>query len=218
MHITFRGSVLPGGPGWVDNHDYKISAKQPWGASVGPVLQLLLKDRFKLQFHRETRDLPVYALEVARSGLKLRASKEQSCSEFELSRYPGQWPASRCGGIDTGPNIRLNHTLEAVGISMTGARGNEADLTNLLTGELGRPVVDKTGLKGLFDLHLEWNREATAGALGSGGLPSSSESAHSEDDNPSIFAALQEQLGLQLEPDKAPFEVLVVDHAEKPFE
>jgi len=208
---------IAGGPGWVDNHHYEISAKQPWGETVGPVLQALLLDRFKLQIHRETRELPVYALEVARSGLKLRPSKE-SCSEFELSRYPGQWPASRCGAIDTGPNIRLNHTLEAIGMSMTGTRGNAAGLTNLLTGELDRPVVDKTGLKGLFDLHLEWNREATARVLGSGGLRSSSESTRSEDDSPSIFDAVQEQLGLQLEPNKASFEVLVMDQAEKPFE
>ncbi len=109
----------------------------------------------------------------------------------------------------SGPNIHLNHTLDAVGMSVAGPSGSFSTLTDFLSRQLGRPVIDKTGLRGLFDFRLEWSVNATALSLG---LPAGSVEA----DNPSLFTALEEQLGLQLESAKGPVQVLVVDRAEKP--
>ncbi len=216
-----RGFQLAGGPGWTDSHQYAIDAKasgnptlDQWMEAIKPMLQGLLKDRFKLTFHYETRELPVYVLTVAKSGPKLERSREESCAAFPWSSYPpslGHRPANDCGAVATGPNVRLNYTLDAVGMSIGGAASNPAMLTTFLSGQLGRPVIDKTGLKGLFDVHLEWNQAATAVRLT--GKPVSL----ADPANPSIFTAARKQLGLKLELSNGPVEALVIDHAEKPI-
>ena len=88
-----------------------------------------------------------------------------------------------------------------------------------LTQTVGRPVIDKTGLTGLFDLHLEWNSQATVEVLAREGPRDPNKLSPSADHrSPSIFAAVQEQLGLRLESDRGPVEILVIDHVEKPSE
>ena len=188
---------------------------------MGPMLQALLEDRFKLKLDRETQELPVYVLTVAQDGLKMQRAKE-SCTAFEWDRYPpppGQTASDHCSVIGTGPNIRLNHTLDGAGVSITDGSRAAPGLITFLSHELDRPVIDKTGLKGSFDFHIEWNRPATARLLGPGGPEDHGKSASTDDpDSPSIFTAVQEQLGLKLESGKGPIEILVVDHAEKPHE
>jgi bla regulator protein blaR1 len=182
-----------GGPSWINSTRFDITAK---AEEISPLEQMMplrkvllgtvLKDRFHLQFHREMKEFPVYVLTVAESGSKLRRSRDRNIS------------------AKLGSNMFLNHTLDATGISVAQMPGDKVGLTSILSDMLVRlgideAVIDKTGLTGLFDFHLEWNS-----------------SPSSDPDRPSLFTAVQEQLGLKLTPGKAPVDVLVVDHAEDP--
>jgi len=169
--------------------------------AISAMLQRLLGEQLHLTLHRETRELPVYSLTVAKGGLKVYRSRQQDCSSFAWSRNPVppemRWGPDYCGAAETGPNIRLNHTLDAAAMNISGADS----FITVLSRQFDRPVIDHTGLTGRFDIRLEWNLEATAKTL-----PPDHES-------PSIFSAVEQQLGLRLQPDKAPVEVLVIDSA-----
>jgi uncharacterized protein (TIGR03435 family) len=221
-----RDFQISGGPAWIDSEHYDIDAKvdgnpsaKEWFQTMGPMLQSLLEDRFKLKLRRETKELPVYVLTVAKSGPKFIPSKERSCTTFHWVRNsppPGQSTSIHCGVIEL-TNIQLNRTLDAVGMRIRGASDIEPGLMTFLSRELDRIVIDKTGLTGLFDFRLEWNRAATAALVSSGALNDPNKATPSPDpDSPSIFTALEEQLGLKLESSKGPVEVLIIDHAEKP--
>jgi uncharacterized protein (TIGR03435 family) len=221
-----RAFQIKGGPAWIDSGLYDLGAKpepapvavnqestEKAMAEMAQMLQAFLVEKFKLKLHRETNELPVYALTLAKGGPRLRRTAEH-CTTFEWHRNdppPNQMPFGNCGALITGPNVRLNHTLDAVGMSIAPAPGTEtapansrSDLTSFLSqwGGLDYGVIDKTGLQGLFDIHLEWSR----------GTPTDPPSW----DNPSIFSAVEEQLGLKLELTQGPVEVLVIDHVEKP--
>jgi uncharacterized protein (TIGR03435 family) len=175
-------------------------------------LQSLLADRFALKVHRETKELPIYELTAAKSGLKLPPFKEGSCVEVAEGaplalRPPGSNPVIPCGR----PLIGFSGTLNAAKITM-------ADLTQGLATIMGRPVVDRTGFTGPFDVHLSFLPEAAAGLVPPPGMAAPSILPTFDPDRPSIFAALQEQLGLRLASTKGPVEVLVIDHVERPSE
>ena len=187
-------------------------------AQMHVMLQMLLADHFKLKLHRATKELPIYALTVAEGGIRMRRSQEATCPTFRWKRNDPAVDASApddCVAILTGPNRQLNHTLDAVGMSISPAPGHRADPTMMDSGDLidfltrwGRldhPVVDKTGIQGLFDFHLEWSWQTKHDA-----------SALDEFTNPSIFTALEQELGLKLELTHGPMEVLVIDHVERP--
>lgn len=144
----------------------------------------LLADHFKLEAHRETRDLPVYELVVAGNSPKLQQTKS------------GESPLIRFGkGLIAGQAAPIGPTTN-----------DRPSLVRTLSSYLQRPVLDKTGLEGLYDFSLEW-------------APSDGQGA--DQGGPSIFAAVQEQLGLKLLQSNgptAPVQVLVIDHAEKPSE
>ncbi|HZL56060.1 MAG TPA: TIGR03435 family protein [Bryobacteraceae bacterium] len=207
-----RGSTLIqvlGAPAWVDSDPFDITAKAD-NATVelmyGPMLQMLLEDRFRLKIHHATRELPVYSLTLAKGGLKMRSTKPESCTPVDLNHTSPRSPTDRppvnlCGRASYGRK-GPNKTVDAWGVTM--ARFAGVTLSRL---DLERSVVDKTGLAGLFDVHMEFAPDIGAGNP-SGDAPPGS--------GPSIFTAMQEQLGLKLSPDKAPVEVLVVDHIEKP--
>jgi uncharacterized protein (TIGR03435 family) len=197
------------GPDWVGSEKYEIDAKMgasgvDWLQKLTPdqrvierrrMLQTLLADRFKLTIHRETKDIPVFMLVIAKNGPKLPLSKPGG-----TFRGIGVPPASAAGG----PRW---------------ARGQTVSMANLairLSGILGRTVVDKTGLTGAYDISLEWTEDTQAGGA-PGGAPTSQPSAAALDPiSPSIFTAIQEQLGLKLESGKGPVEVIMIDHAERP--
>ena len=153
------------------------------------MLQSLLEDRFKLIVRRETRELPVYELTVAKGGAKLRAG---ACN----TRDPNS-PPSRQRPSDCGFSVMDNNTIKATQIDME-------RFIPMLTFWVRRTVLDRTGFKGTFDVDLKWNPdEATA--------------TPTADTAPSIFTAIQE-LGLKLESARGPVEVLVIDSVQRPSE
>ena len=214
-YFRFAGSrfnpvgVIPikGGPDWIRSELYEINAKaegQPASEMMhGPMLQQLLEDRFKLKIHREIKEGAVYELTLVKGGSKLKPFQEGSCAHLG-STYPVPEPPTRqqyCKAL-VGPTM-----LDAEGSTL----GDFSKLINLL---LDRPVIDKTGLTGKFDIHLEFSGDDTPPALRRPEAPS----AASDTSGPTIFAAIQEQLGLKLVPAKGPVESLVIDHVEKPSE
>lgn len=200
--------IVSGGFPWIDTDRYDIDAKAPEGTPNGPeplrpMLQSLLADRFKLAFHRETRELPVYDLVAAKGGLKLAPPKDKICviPDPKNPRPREQMPF--CDNIRMGRGL-----IEAYGVTMP-------RLLAALSDVLGRVVIDKTGFKGIFDGRLEFTPdEAIADAIVGGRADQPAPAADSA--TPSIFTALQEQLGLKAEPGKGPVEVFVIDHAERP--
>ena len=166
------------GPDWMDLENFDVSARFPSGTSDSQallMLQGLLEERLKLQLHREPREFSVYALVVDKGGSKLHPTAR-----------PGPYKFSARGGHGVGVSVTL------------------AQFADRLAKEVGRQVVDFTGLTGQFDLALEWQPEAER-----------AENPDAASERPSIFAALAEQLGLKLEPRKVSLEVLVVDAARK---
>ncbi len=197
---SFRMQVL-GGPAWIDSDRYDFTLKAGGNAAVaqmyGPMLRTLLEDRFRLRIHRETRDAPVFLLTVAKGGAKLQAAKEGSC-------LSGRTPA--CGSVRADPHGQV----DMFGVTME-------NLSTQLGMRLDRDVIDRTGLAGKFDVHLEVSPAELAArhVAGSAVSPADSQSA-ADLTGPSIFTALERQLGLKLEPAKGQATVLVIDYIERP--
>ena len=190
-----------GGPSWAATERYDIVARageNPRPEQVRLMLRSLLADRFKLKVQAATRDLPIYALVMARAdgrtGPRLRAA-EGACAGTVDPAAPG--PGSGCGSTVG------NGTLRTGGLSMPRLAGE-------LTGFLGRRVEDRTGLAGNFAIELEWSPELQAEP----GQPP----AAGGDARPSIFTAVQEQLGLRLESRTGPVSVIVIESVERPSE
>ncbi len=192
--------AISGGPAWIDSDRYDILAKAP--GEVRPnldeqmaMLRKLLADRFRLTFHRERKEMPIYALTVAKNGPKLKESTVSSDASPE-----GPPPLI----FVVSPNL----------VRLPGHNATMAELASVMQrAALDRPVIDKTGISGRYDFDLEWTPDETqfGGALGK--PPSTDDSA-----KPGLFAAIQQQLGLRLSAAKGPVEVLVVDRAERPSE
>jgi uncharacterized protein (TIGR03435 family) len=184
---TLQDNQVEGGPKWLDSDRYLIQARTP-GPSDDPqmrlMLQALLKDRFQLAFHMETRVVSGFALVTAKNGLKIEAAKDST------------------GGSRSSSN---NGHMDASGMSMD-------RLATWLARTLRSPVTDATGLTGVYDLKLEWDPASVR--------PAAAQDAQNADQPtaPSIFTALQDQLGLKLEPRKVSMQILVVDRAKKPSE
>jgi uncharacterized protein (TIGR03435 family) len=162
---------------------YGIPEPRILGGQMQGMFQQLLADRFKLKIHWETQDLPVYALVAAKKGPIFHEWKDSDGSGTSAST--GQFTAK---GM-TMAEIAMASTRE-------------------LSQELGRVVIDKTGIDGRYNITLKWTPQ-TDGAEGTAPQP---------DAGPSIFTAIQEQLGLKLESTKGPVQVLIIDHVEMPTE
>ncbi len=165
------------------------------------MLQALLEDRFKLALHRETKQLPVYELTLANGTAKLEPSKNDNCIAYsaESPPPPAPLPGTIFCGFPRMTSSGLNQTLNGSAISIAALAGS------LSRWQLHKPIVDKTGLTGTFDVHLDWTADPPSG-IGDTDAPA----------GPSIFTALREQLGLKLQSGRGPVEVLVIDHVEKP--
>ena len=226
-----RSVPIEGGPAWINSDRYEIDAKaedsQSQGTMHGPMLQALLEDRLKLKTHRETREAPVYALTVAKGGPKLKQFEEGSCTPVDFTRFFAQFPppeldpdVNYCGGINPDGRRWLGVLSTMKGPNAVyEARGmNLDDFFKIFVRGLDRPVIDKTGITGRFDFHLEFELAETT-PLVRGGDPGGTPPAAFPDDpnrGPSIFTAIQEQLGLKLESATGLGEFFVIDHVEKP--
>ncbi len=193
-------------PGWVEDERFDIVAKA--GAEpitqppTGPFVELLmlrtlLEDRFGLAVHFETREMPIYALMLARAdgrlGPQLKRSEANCYAVTQVAPAPGAQPAC---SVRTG-----NGFTTAVGFPIS-------SFPDYLAGHVQRSVVDRTGLTGTWDLSLTFMPDGFAGQT----PPSPQETT-----GPSLFTALQEQLGLKLEASVGPVEVLVIDRAQRPI-
>jgi uncharacterized protein (TIGR03435 family) len=196
------------GPAWFDSVRYDIVAKVPRGATkeqFNIMLQNMLKERFSLTLHHEMRETAVYELVVGKNGLKLKPAVEVenppafSAMTTDKDGHP-DFPAgsSAMGGkFDNGV------------MRMAARMYSTLDLAHAFKGMVDRPVLDKTGLTGKYDFKLEFS------FVGLGGPLSRQAPAEEPTGAPSLFTALQDQLGLKLEPKKDPIDFLVIDHAEQ---
>ena len=206
---TQRFEMVPGAnlPSWIDSDRWDILAKAPADApQVQEAMQFrlrsLLEDRFKLVARREMREMPIYELVVARSDRQLGPQIKQSgdeCAAQGRARQAGTTPPPMPPGGFCGTRTG-NGTVSMKGVELSNFVRN-------LGGMTGRFVIDKTGLTGPYDLDLQWTPDPAPGA-----------GASVQGDGVSLFAAMQEQLGLKLEAKRAPIEVLVIDSAERPTE
>jgi uncharacterized protein (TIGR03435 family) len=221
MAYGVQRTQIVGAPDWTNTARYDIVAKAEGdipragpAAPIGPLnfmLQDLLEDRFKLRAHREHRELPIYALVVARSDKQLGAGLRPSAVDCAAMRGRGGRPGMPPPGPPPagerpvcGMRVMPNRVL-AGGIPLT-------QLTLMLSQFTQRIVVDSTGLSGNFDIDLTFTPEQ----LPQGPPPPGVTLPPIDPNGPSLFTALQEQLGLKLESDRAPVEVLVIDHVERP--
>ena len=192
-----KDDQLIGLPKWGDSSRFDIEAKLVAADANAlhaltreqsrAMQEAILTDRFQLKVHRETKVLPVYELVIGKSGPKFQAST--------MSGEQRGANGLRAGAVHTnnhGGNADMSSTAVGVGV-----------LVNVLARETERIVVDRTGLTGLYDLNLTWSRDEGGNAT-------------ADSNSPSLFTALEEQLGLKLRAAKSPVEVVVVDRAEVP--
>ena len=206
MCYNLRDFQISGGPGWIANDRFDIEAKsgamaaapKPQSMTVEQRteferqskerLRSLLAERFQLVAHTDTKEMPIYFLVQAKGGSKLQPAKETE------------------GG---NRGMRMQRGV------LTGMSASVDMLANAMSDSVGRPVIDKTGLTGKFDWKLEWTPDT--GQLQPKAPGQNEEAAPATDlSGPSLFTALQEQLGLKLESQKGPAPILVVDKVEKP--
>lgn len=207
-----EASQVIGGPAWIDSDGYNIQAKPEANTDQKQawlMLQTLLADRFRLTLHRETRQLPVFNLTAKKSGLKLAAPKDTTCVSF----LPGTTPHPIPGTFDCGYAPMF---LSPTGLQMEGRRLHMADLTRGLARVLGRPVLDKTGFTGAFDIDLNYTDQDMMKSPGPAAPDDLGSNRLAANPNLSLVFSAMDQLGLKLQPAKGPVEVLVVDHAERP--
>lgn len=187
---------ISGGPAWLVSQRYEITAKAET-PSISPeqlkvLLQSLLADRFKMKFHRETKELPIYAMVVGKDGHKLQKSAKE-------------------------PEAGQTGSIRMTGAGLVGQMVEVSAIPNALTRLLDRPVVDMTAIKGYYDFTLQIPPEvmmarrmqAANVTVNDGSMLPSAPSGSA------IFKAVEDQLGLKLEPKKSPFEILVIDSIEK---
>ncbi|HKA01179.1 MAG TPA: TIGR03435 family protein [Candidatus Solibacter sp.] len=209
MYQPAAATPIEGFPKPMSSDSYAIEAKAQSAQSMammrGPMMQRLLEERFHMRVHRETREVPVYIMTIAKDGSKLRAATEDSCNQTPATEFiqplkapPGGKPW--CGVLTPPVRNGTHFVMDQHGIRV------EAFAKLFQIG--GLPVVDRTGLTGTFDIHLEWEFDTV----------SRDDGAASEPPDPSIISSMRKQLGLQLTPGKGPREFIVIEHLERPSE
>ena len=182
---------ISGAPAWLGSDLYDINAKPEAPVQWEQMLQMiqsLLADRFQLVIRRETKEIPGYALIVAKNGPKLKPADEAAPKMIRIRR-----------GLLTAPQAQM------------------ATLADQLSNFLGRNVVDKTGLTGQYDVKLEWvPDEYQVAMFGGMGVPEGFGAPAADWHGPSLFTALEEQLGLKLESQKGPVEMFAIERVERP--
>jgi bla regulator protein blaR1 len=213
---------IVGGPAWMTSDRFDIVAKAPDGFApdqIRGMVRALLADRFKFKAHMETREMPIYALMLAKSdgklGPNLKTSTTDCAALAKERRAAGPPPVPQQPGepIQCGFMVGAGN-MNAGGMPMT-------ELARSLSGFVNRIVIDKTGLTGNYDFQLAYTPDGRGGGpLGplAGAPPIGADAPAADPNRPSLFTALQEQLGLKLDSQKGPVEVLVIDSIEQPTE
>jgi uncharacterized protein (TIGR03435 family) len=223
--------TMDGGPAWINSDQYEINAVGDGTPSQeitrSTMLQAILEDRFGLKSHRETREVPVYALTAPKGGIKLQALPEGSCDPRDSSKpprpvrgtpsgltevlQPGQKPTCALVLVTAGAGDR--------GTTLYAKASNLTEFAGALRIVLDRPVINRTGITGMFDFRMQFaaNQNAAGPAPDSPGAPASPGTVP-DPAGPSIFTAIQDQLGLKLEATKGPGEFLVIDSVQRPTE
>jgi uncharacterized protein (TIGR03435 family) len=246
---SVKRNQISGGPNWLDSERFDIVAKVPEGTTkeqVRVMLQNLLAERFKLTLHRETKELPIYALVVGAKGPKLKDStltdtpptpdsQPKEGGRGEAGTQAAGPPPLR--GMKIGPDgcpetppMVAGRAANFIVMTPNGecmiSNGQTMDgLAMQLSNRFDRPVIDQTGLKGKYDLRLRYDPSSMPGGrggdlkggpgLGPAGGDPANRTVPDGDSPPSIFNALQEQLGLKLEAKKGPVDLLMIDQVEK---
>jgi uncharacterized protein (TIGR03435 family) len=212
---VIQNAQLDGGPAWIGSERFDVAAKAATAQTASPMmLRALLAERFNLTTHSDVRELSVFELVIARSDRRLGPQLRQSqvdCAAMmaavpiQVAPRPALSNPGARQACDT--FVGVPPLFAADGVSM-------AQLATSLSRVVARTVVDRTGLTGLFDFELQWTPEVPQ-------RPTSIFRLNGIDvdpDGPSIFTALQEQLGLKLESRAGPVQILVIDHVERPTE
>jgi uncharacterized protein (TIGR03435 family) len=225
--ITLRGLIVQAyhlkryeysGPSWLDNERYDVDAKVPAGTTSlqrDEMLKTLLSDRFRLQFHREPREMTVYDLVVASTGSKLQQATAYDSGPapkiiFGPDRFPVIPPGSRATTTSRGVGGQTAFVTNKLSI---------AQLADYLSSELEAPVLDKTGLAGQYSflLHFASGRNDVHSTPSKKGSLAGDDSLTGSDRDllPTVFEAIRAQLGLQLNRQKGSVEVFIVDKADR---
>jgi uncharacterized protein (TIGR03435 family) len=205
---------MSGGPGWMDADRFDVEATAGGSATLDQIHAMtksLLEDRFKLKSHIDTREQPIYVLVPARRDGKLGDKIHQSGDEcLPMMPLAGAPPAPPPPAGPAVGGVRQCPSMLALG-GISGRQLPIARLVGTLSQYIGREIVDKTNLAGTFDFDLQWTPDQIPGG-GRGLIPV----APFDPNGPSLFTALQEQLGLRLDSSRGPVDVLVIDGVEKP--
>jgi len=193
---------VKGGPAWVRSEKYTIEATADGAAKretmLGPMLRAFLEERLQLRLHRETEDRQAYALTVAKGGLRIQPTGEGGCTPYDPDR-----PHTLPGPLPTGAKPTCGLVMHAVSGSMQMLDVGGMQLkyfAELL--KLDRPIVDRTGIDDRFNIHFQYVADAAPADVDAG---------------PNVFRALEQQLGLKLEPIKASHGIIVVDNVVRPW-
>ena len=217
-----------GGPSWITSDRFDITAKAPGDASpqeMNAMLETLLADRFKLKVRKETRQSDVYRLVKARADGKLGEALKPAAVNCDMARGraggpppgPGAGPAAARGPATGGPMMGPCQFLIAPGRFQVAGQSMAA-FANSLGMQVGRPVLDETGLQGAYDFTLTFMPDAGRGMPAGPPPPGAPELPPIDPNAPALPTALQEQLGLRLESGKGPVEMIVIDSIDQPTE
>jgi uncharacterized protein (TIGR03435 family) len=228
---NIKGPELSGGPSWIDSERYDVDAttgdtpddlrregREMFNERRRQMLQAFLADRFKLTLSHQSKDLPIYELVVAKSGPKFHETTLPPPDPAAAPPDPSEPP--RPGQPFRGRGIMMS--IRSGQLNMNGAPMKA--FADALSDQLGRKVLDKTSLTGNYDLSLQWTPDESqrgqffGGAGAPAGRPPADSAPPPDASGPSIFTAIQEQLGLKLESGKGPVETLVIQGIERPAE
>jgi len=219
-----RDEQIVGGPAWISSALWEVSAKAedsnipatpPTFDPAVPdamalMVQALIQDRFRLRSHREVKELPTYDLVINKGGPKIQKANDQTppipkqpTNDASRTRNAGTNPLPAPRGVLNMFNSPTGSTLQGTAVPLS-------YLANALAISLRRAVMDRTSLMGLYDFKLQWAPDPMLGINGPRGANGSV--------GPSIFTAVQEQLGLKLDSSRGPVEVLVIDSVRQPSE
>lgn len=195
------------GPDWMDVERFTVTAKVPRGATkeqLGPMMRNLLIERFKLAAHFEKKEVAGYRLVVAKSGSKLAASPGAPKRDDDPEKPPAPFKMTldKEGYPELPPGRHYSMAIDHGRARWRFADESMEEFAGMLGAQIRQPILDATGLAGKYDFVVSWSYAAMK--------PDATADA-----GPSIFAALQEQLGLRLESHKIPVDTLVIEHMEK---